>query len=98
MPDLLQPTVASNVPAKTVAGFWVISFRAWGKNLCESFPPYEFGGIERMIPFAQISDRRINAAIPQNRTGQALIGPFETRFSAGRIWSRAVTKGAILDA
>src|SRR5438552_14758091 len=36
----------------------------------------EFFGIKRLVPFKEIGNRRINAAIAQNRAGDALIAEF----------------------
>src|SRR5207244_3071622 len=64
MPDVFRVAEVSNIPAITItAAFKVRLAGMRGKRLGEHLPADEFFGIKRQVPFKEIGNRRINAAV-----------------------------------
>src|SRR5881398_1249892 len=77
MPDAFRNPDVSDIPAITItAVFKVRPAGMCGKRVGEHLLADEFFGIKRQIPFKEIRNRRINAAVAQNRAGDALIAQF----------------------
>src|SRR5215472_3477559 len=89
MPNLSRASVFSNVPPVPITRPWMIGFRTWRENLIERFLFHQLSRHEGRIPFAQIRYGGINAAIAQNRAGEALIRPLE-RGTLGRITTSSI--------
>src|SRR5207244_1134463 len=67
----------SDIPTITItAAFKVRPAGMCGKRVGEHLPGDEFFGVKRLVPFKEIRNRRVNTAVAQNRTGDALIAQF----------------------
>ena len=79
MPKLPKPPILANIPTETVAATWMIRLDGRRKGESKHFSADKFRGVERLVPLGKVGHGRINAAIAQHGTGQALVSALETR-------------------
>lgn len=78
VPDFPQAAILGDVPAETVTGFRVFGGRARSEGEFKHLAAHELVRVKRLVPLVEVCDRRIDAAIPQHRTCEALVGALET--------------------
>ena len=69
----------------------MVGNRAGSESLLEPSSVDQFASVKGLIPFVEVSNGRVNPAIAQDGTGQALIGPFEMVAFGG------ITESAVRD-
>lgn len=74
MPYGRLAAICAGKPPKTIACILIGKHDARCESLAERFQADQPRGVERLIPLEQIIYRGIDAAIPQDRTGEALVG------------------------
>ena len=77
VPDFPQAAILSDVPAEPVGGVRVIGSRAGREGDLEQLAAHELVRVKRLVPLVEVSDRRIDAAVPQHRTREVLGGALE---------------------
>ena len=77
MPDAFRVAEVSDIPAITITAVFKVRLAGMrGKRGGKHLLADEFFGVKRLVPFNEIRNRRVNTAVAQNRTGDALIAQF----------------------
>ncbi len=92
VPDCFLSMPIADEPSVPIAGARFIGCNLRRENICECSRSDKSRGVKSLIPLVEVSDRRINTAIAQDRTGQALIRSLK-ELAALRVAVGAVANG-----